>query len=133
MVAATGVRKMASTVKAMRPMMPAKDFEVSKRFYEDLGFQPEILTDGLVEMRLGAYSFLLQDFYVDQWADNFVIHMRVSDVPLWWDHIVALDLPSRYGVKTGPPKLEDWGLVLSFVDPSGVLWRIAEIPAPDSN
>jgi hypothetical protein len=125
---------LAHTVRAMRPMVPAKDFEISKQFYVDLGFQPQMLTDGLAEMHLGAYSFILQSYYVQQWADNFVMHMRVSDVSLWWDHISALDLPSRYGVKSPrAPKLEDWGLVAGLIDPSGVLWRIAEISASNSN
>src|SRR5713101_3823227 len=119
-------RNLAHTVKAMRPMVPAKDFEISRRFYVDLGFQPHMLTDRLVEMHLGAYSFILQDYYVQQWADNFVMHMLVSDVSVWWDHIVALDLPSRYGVKIRAPQLEDWGLVAGVIDQSGVLWRIAE-------
>ena len=43
-------------------------------------------------MRLGAFSFLLQDHYVQQWADNLVVHLLVTDVRRWWDHIVALDL-----------------------------------------
>lgn len=122
----TDATTLADTVRAMRPMVPAKHFETSKRFYVDLGFQPQALTDRLIEMHLGTNSFILQGYYVQQWADNFVMHMRVSDVKLWWEHIVALDLPSRYGVKTRAPQLEDWGLVASVVDPSGVLWRIAE-------
>jgi hypothetical protein len=122
---------LAHTVKAMRPMVPAKDFEISNRFYADLGFRPRTLMEGrLVEMHLGAYSFMLQNYYVQQWADNFVMHMAVSDLGLWWNHISALDLPSRYGVKTSAPQLEDWGLVAGVGDPSGVLWRIAETPAP---
>ncbi len=56
--------KLAQTVTAMRPMVPAKDFEISKRFYIDLGFRPQTLTDRLVEMYLGAYSFILQSYYV---------------------------------------------------------------------
>lgn len=116
---------LAPTVKAMRPMVPAKDFETSKRFYQELGFRAERLSDELVEMHLGAYSFILQDYYVEQWADSFVIHMRVSDVNVWWNRIVSLDLQGRYGIRTGAPKAESWGLVASFIDPSGVLWRIA--------
>jgi hypothetical protein len=46
-------------------------------------------------MQLGAFSFILQVYYVH----HFVMHMRVSDVKLWWDHIDGLDLASRYGVK----------------------------------
>lgn len=119
--------KLAQTVRSMRPVVPAKEFEVSKRFYVDLGFQARPLTDNLVEMSLGGYAFILQNYYVQEWADNVVMHMLVSDLSLWWNHIVALDLPSRYGVRSPrAPQLEDWGLVAGVVDPSGVLWRIEE-------
>lgn len=126
----TDATTLAHTVMAMRPMVPAKDFEISRRFYLDLGFAPRTLTDRLVEMHLGAFSFILQGYYVQHWADNFVMHMRVSDLGLWWNHICALDLPSRYGVKNpSAPKQEDWGRVVNVIDPSGVLWRIAESSA----
>ncbi len=82
---ATGLSR---TVRAMRSMVPAKEFDISKRFYIELGFQPRPLTDRLVEMQLGVFSFILQDYYVREWADNFVVHVTVSDVGLWWDHYV---------------------------------------------
>src|ERR1700722_17325622 len=90
---------LARTVMAMRPIVPAKDFEISRQFYIELGFEPRILTDRLVELRLGAFSFILQAYYVAQWADNFVMHMRVSDVKLWWQRIDSLDLATRSGAK----------------------------------
>jgi hypothetical protein len=118
---------LAQTVEAMRPIVPARNFETSTRFYVDLGFRPQVLIhDRLTEMHLGAYSFMLQNYYVQQWADNFVLHMRVSDLGRWWDHIVALELPSRYGVRILPPQDEGWALVAGVIDPSGVLWRIAQ-------
>lgn len=121
---------LAHTIKAMRPTLPARDFEISGRFYRDLGFQERALTGGLAEMHLGAFSFLLQNHYVQPWADNLAIHLVVSDVERWWDHIVALDLSSRYGVKTSAPRLESWGVrVAGLVDPSGVLWRFHEQPS----
>jgi hypothetical protein len=125
----TDATTLARTVMAMRPMVPAKDFEISKRFYIERGFKPKTLADRLVEMQLGAFSFILQAYY----ADNFVMHMRVSDLKLWWDHIDGLDLASRYGAKMRAPQMEDWGLVAGVIDPSGVLWRIAEAPAPHPN
>jgi hypothetical protein len=117
---------LSRTVRAMRPMVPAKDFDVSKRFYIELGFQPRPLTDRLVEMQLGVFSFILQDYYVREWADNFVVHVTVSSVALWWDHIVSLDLPARYGVKIQAPELQGWAMVAGVTDPCGVLWRFAE-------
>lgn len=120
---------LSRTVGAMRPMVPSKDFDTSKRFYIELGFQPRPLTDRLVEMQLGVFSFILQDYYVREWADNFVVHVTVSDVGLWWDHIVSLDLPARYGVKTQAPKSQGWAVVAGVTDPCGVLWRFAETQA----
>ena len=119
---------LARTVQAMRPMLPAKDFGASRRFYEELGFRPQVLTEGLVEMHLGPYSFILQNYYVEEWANNSVVHMRVTDVNLWWDRIVSLKLAERYGVKASPPRDESWGVVAGLIDPSGVLWRIAGPP-----
>jgi uncharacterized glyoxalase superfamily protein PhnB len=117
---------LADTIKAMRPLLPARDFGTSKHFYSDLGFQVRMLTDRLAEMRCGAYSFLLQDYYVEQWADNCAVHLLVTDVDRWWNHICALDLTSRYGVKTMTPQVEPWGKVVGLTDPTGVLWRIIE-------
>jgi hypothetical protein len=92
------------TVKRMRPVVPAKDLELSKRFYVELGFQPTSLVENLIEMALGRFFFILQGYYVQQWADNFVMHLVVSDVSLWWDHSVSLDLTSRYGAKVRAPR-----------------------------
>jgi hypothetical protein len=119
---------LAETIHAVRPMVPAKNLELSRRFYADLGFQQRPLTDDLVEMSLGPCTFLLQNYYVKDWADNFVIHLTVSNIQEWWDHIASLDLPGRYGVKTSPPQNEDWGIVAGLMDPAGVLWRFAQIP-----
>jgi hypothetical protein len=114
------------TIETMRPIVPAKDFEISKRFYLELGFRPQTLAGRLVEMHLGPYSFILQDYYVEEWANNFVIHVSVADLGHWWKHICALDLASRYGVKAEPPKQESWGVVAALIDPSGVLWRFSQ-------
>ncbi len=85
----TDAESIVHTVKAMRPMVPAKDFEISRRFYTELGFRPQTLDERLIEMHLGAYSFILQGYYVPPWADNFVMHMLVTDVNRWWNHISA--------------------------------------------
>ena len=55
---------LAETIRATRPMVPAKDFMTSKQFYGDLGFASKMLSEDLAEMTLGACSFLLQNYYV---------------------------------------------------------------------
>ena len=115
-------------VVALRAFVPATDFEKSLAFYVDLGFAAERLGDSLAAMKLGAFGFLLQHFYAEGFAGNFMLQLKVNDLDGWWKRIEGLDLAGRYGVrKPTAPALQPWGLTISYVvDPSGVLWHIAQ-------
>lgn len=119
---------MTSTgTELIRPFLPAKNFELSKRFYEALGFE-KLLDSDVVIFRFGRGEFLLQSYYQKEWADNFMMQLMVDDLDSWWAHIQSLDLSTRYRV--APPKtpaLQPWGLRISYMtDPSGVLWHVAQ-------
>lgn len=111
-----------------RPFLPAKDFALSKRFYEALGF--EILLDApdVAIFRMGQGSFLLQRYYQKDWAENFMMQLMVDDLDAWWVHLQALDLPGHFGVSAPKaPAMQPWGLRIAYVvDPSGVLWHVAQ-------
>jgi catechol 2,3-dioxygenase-like lactoylglutathione lyase family enzyme len=111
----------------MRPFVPARDFDRSKRFYEALGFE-KVLDGEVAVFNAGSGGFLLQRHFQKDWAENFMMQLMVDDLDAWWAHIESLDLPGRFGVP--PPKapaMQPWGLrVLYVVDPSGVLWHIAQ-------
>lgn len=111
-----------------RPFLPAKDFAKSKAFYETLGFSKELDGGDVAIYRVGATSFLLQRHYQKDWAENFMMQLLVDDLDAWWNRIVALDLPGKFGVPTPkPPSMQPWGLRIAYVvDPSGVLWHVAE-------
>ena len=116
-------------IRSIRPFLPAKDFELSQRFYMAIGFEAYKLGDTLVELSLGAHAFLLQGYYVKEWAENTVMHVLVNDVHAWWKHINSLDLANQFGVSPpAPPRDEPWGLTVAYVfDPTGVLWHFAEV------
>lgn len=120
-------------IRAFRPFLPAKEFATSLRFYEALGFETYRLGDALAEMSLGAHAFLLQGNYVKEWAENTVMHVLVTDVHAWWEHIRSLNLPDQFGVSPpAPPRVEPWGLTVSYVfDPTGVLWHFAQVTTPE--
>jgi catechol 2,3-dioxygenase-like lactoylglutathione lyase family enzyme len=121
-----------ATVVALRPFLPATDFETSLRFYTELGFRARRMGDGFAEMAHGPedapFTFLMQAFSAPGYADNYMMHMTVTDLDAWWAYIHSLDLAIRYGVRApSEPKLQPWGLVVSYiVDPSGILWHIAQ-------
>lgn len=110
-----------------RPFVPARDFELSKRFYEAMGF--EKLLDGQVAIfGIGASSFVLQNAFQKEWAENFMMQLMVDDLDAWWTHIAALDLPGQFGVRAPKaPALQPWGLKVAYVyDPTGVLWHVCQ-------
>ena len=118
----------APDVVALRPFLPAKDFEVSLRFYEELGFTAHRLGDSVASMQLGPFGFLLQKYDVAGFADNFMMHLLVNDLDDWWRRIESLNLAANYGVRPPTaPALQPWGLTVTYVvDPSGVLWHVAQ-------
>jgi hypothetical protein len=110
-----------------RPFLPAKDFDVSKRFYEALGFK-KILDGDVAIFRVGSGGFILQRFNQEEVAENFMMQLMVDDLDVWWGHINSLDLPAQFGVlPPRAPAMQPWGLrVVYLTDPCGVLWHIAQ-------
>ena len=115
------------TVYEVKAFVPARDFALSKRFYEALGFEIPWSSDDLADVRHGNTSFLLQNFYVQGHAENFLMHLRVQDVDDWREHVRAKRIAAEFGVRVGEPEDQPWGM-RDFVlfDPSGVLWRVAQ-------
>jgi hypothetical protein len=113
--------------ESARPFLPARDFAVSKAFYEALGFT-KVLDSDVAIFAVGQGAFILSNYYQEEWAGNFMMQLMVDDLDAWWAHIESLDLASRFGVRPPtPPALQPWGLRIAYmVDPSGVLWHVAE-------
>jgi uncharacterized glyoxalase superfamily protein PhnB len=111
----------------VRPFVPAKDFDLSKRFYEALGFA-KVLDSEVAIFNAGSGGFILQRYYQKEWAENFMMQLMVDDLDAWWAHIESLDLAKQFGVPAPKaPAMQPWGLRIAYVvDPSGVLWHVAQ-------
>lgn len=111
----------------IKAFVPAQDYELSKAFYCDLGFTMASDEDGIAYFYRGDHSFLLQDFYEKNHANNFMMHLLVTDVESWYQHILNVGIIEKYQVTVTPPEDRPWQM-RDFVvyDPSGVIWRIAQ-------
>ena len=85
-------------VTEIKAFVPSKDFEVSKQFYQDLGFTLASEGGGVAYFHFGHVSFLLQDFCAAGLAENFMMHILVEDVDAWWHHVQASGVLSKYEV-----------------------------------
>lgn len=116
-----------SGTELIRPFLPAKDFDVSKAFYERIGFE-KLLDADVAIFRLGSSGFILQRSDQGGLAGNFMMQLMVDHLDEWWTHIEGLDLPATFGVQSPrAPAMQPWRLRVAYLfDPSGVLWHIAE-------
>jgi catechol 2,3-dioxygenase-like lactoylglutathione lyase family enzyme len=112
---------------SIRPFIGAENFELSRRFYRDLGFEENVLTPDMSVFKTQELAFYLQDYYAKDWIDNSMIFLEVEDVERFWNELLALDLTTRYeGVKLTAIREYDWGRECFLHDPSGVLWHFGE-------
>lgn len=113
----------------LRPFIPAQNYETSRQFYEALGFVAAPSTGAISVMSNGSDSFLLQNFYVKELAENLMLQLSVPDIQAWWHEVDPENIADRFATKPpSPPTLQPWGLVVGFLhDPSGVLWHVTEV------
>ena len=115
-----------STVE-IKAFVPARDFELSKRFYQAIGFTLASASDEPAYFHHSKCAFLLQQFYIAEHADNFMMHLLVEKVDDWHRMLVQQDIAGRVGVRIGEPANQPWAMRdFTLNDPSGVLWRIAQ-------
>ena len=118
---------MEQQATSIRPFIGAKDYELSRNFYRDFGFQEIVLSDDMSLFKTNRIGFYLQKAYIRDWIDNSMIFVEVSDVESYWKEILALNLTTKYpDVKLTPIKNHDWGKECFVHDPSGILWHIGQ-------
>ncbi len=112
---------------SLRPFIGAKDFEVSRRFYSDLGFKETVISEDMSVFEIEKLSFYLQDYYVKDWINNTMLFLEVDDVDRSYEELLALNLTTTYeGVKLSPIRDDYWGRECFLHDPSGILWHFGE-------
>ncbi len=111
----------------LKAFVPARDFALSKRFYTELGFVQRSEGGGVAYFHHGSCAFLLQDYWVKDFAENLAMHLLVHDVHAWFAHVAAQDLVGRYGAHVTPVQAQPWGITeFVVIDPSGVCWHIGQ-------
>lgn len=119
---------MKHTAKSIRAFIGAKNFEVSRAFYEELGYEESVVSKGMSYFKVtDALGFYLQDAYVKDWVDNSMLFLEVDDVDRYWTELQDLGLHKKYDqVRLTAIREESWGKECFLHDPSGILWHFGE-------
>jgi hypothetical protein len=82
--------------KSIRPFIGAKNFEISRSFYRDLGFEETVLESNFSVFKTGEIAFYLQDYYDKNWIENTMIFLEVDNVEYYYSKLLTLNLPEKY-------------------------------------
>ncbi len=114
--------------KNIKPFIGAKNYQESRRFYEELGFE---VMDGekYCEVKVNdQLGFWLQDYYQKEWVNNSMIYLEVDDIEKYEKELIAKGLQDKYKyVRFTEIKTFDWGREIFMHDPSGVLWHFCQL------
>ena len=109
----------------IRPFIPSIDFETSKSFYQELGFEITYEEEKLIILSAGDASFFLQDAYLKPWAENTMIQLFVDDLEKLYE--TALTLSKKYdNILLKPIFTAHYGDTFHLIGPAGVLWHMMQ-------
>ncbi|MBZ0326322.1 MAG: glyoxalase [Altibacter sp.] len=114
--------------KSIRAFIGAKNYDESRAFYRELGFEEVIISDDMCLFKVNTnLAFYLQKAYVRKWVDNSMLFLEVDDVEACEKELLAKGLHHKYKyVRFTEIKTFDWGRELFMHDPSGVLWHFGQ-------
>jgi len=115
---------MSFQIKSIRTFIGAKDYNLSRDFYKDFGFEEIIISAKMSYFHSGDFGFYLQDYYTKDWINNSMIFLEVTNLTQHYEAVKALGLEEKYKIRITEIHFNDWGDEFFVYDPSGVLWHI---------
>ena len=109
----------------IQPFLPTKDYNISKQFYHDLGFEMIYEDEQLGLFRKDEISFFIQQYYVKDWAENMMVQVYYEPIDELYQHVETLK--THYPmIKTKHPFQVPYGYTFHLLDPAGVLWHFTD-------
>ena len=112
---------------SLEPFIPSgSNFENSKQLFQELGFA--ISWDGgdYVGFERDGCSFILQNYSNEEFAQNLMINVKVSNAEDFWKLVTEKELPERFGIRVTKPKQQPYGKEVNVIDIAGVCWHFVE-------
>jgi hypothetical protein len=112
---------------SLEPFVPSgKDFEKSKQFFLDLGFTINWDSGGYVGFQKDECRFILQHFDRREFAENFMLSVKVADIHSFSDEVASKQLVEKYGIKITPVTQQPYGKEVTVIDRAGVCWHFVQ-------
>ena len=112
---------------SLEPFVPSgSNFEGSKQLFQELGFTINWDAGDYVGFQRDDCKFILQKFNNKEFAENFMISVRISDADEFWKEVNEKQLPQKFGIRLGNPNDQPYGREVNIIDIAGVCWHFVQ-------
>jgi hypothetical protein len=112
---------------SLEPFVPSgSNFEGSKQFFIELGFQINWEVDGYIGFQRDECRFILQRYDQVEFAQNFMLSVKVDNVQEFRNSVLGKKLPEKYGIRIGEIAQQPYGKEVNVIDIAGVCWHFVE-------
>ena len=112
---------------SLEPFIPSgENFEGSKQFFRQLGFRINWDAGDYIGFERDGCKFILQKYNNKEFADNFMISVKISNAQEFWKEVNEKGLVEKFGVRVGKPTQQPYGKEVNIIDIAGVCWHFVE-------
>lgn len=112
---------------SLEPFVPSgSNFEGSKQFFVELGFLINWEVDGYIGFQRDECRFILQHYDQPDFAQNFMLSVKVDDVEEFRNLVLEKQLPEKYGISIGQITPQPYGKEVNVIDIAGVCWHFVQ-------
>jgi hypothetical protein len=113
--------------QSLEPFVPSgNNFEGSKQLFQELGFNINWDAGGYAGFEKDGCKFILQQYDNKEFADNFMISVRIDNAAEFYQFVVDKNLPERFGIRVAKPLQQPYGKEVNLIDLAGVCWHFVE-------
>jgi len=112
---------------SLEPFVPSgSNFEGSKRLFQELGFTISWDAGDYLGFERDGCRFILQKYDQVEFAQNFMLSVRISNVEEFRNDILEKKIPERFGIRVGQVTRQPYGKEVNVIDIAGVCWHFVE-------
>jgi hypothetical protein len=112
---------------SLEPFVPSgNDMEGSKALFQELGFRINWDAGDYVGFQRDNCKFILQKFNNKEFAENFMINVRIESADEFWKELTEKKLGEKFGIRLKAPVDQPWGREVNLIDKAGVCWHFVE-------
>jgi hypothetical protein len=112
---------------SLEPFVPSgKDFASSKQLFQELGFKISWDAGDYIGFERDGCKFILQKYENKEFAENFMLSVRVDHVEEFRNSLIERKLPEKFGIRISQPISQPYGKEVNIIDIAGVCWHFIE-------